>query len=159
MSPTTRTTNTPARAAPRAKAARVKTATGAKAVAKAKTSKGARMRTRLRVILDEEIAFGPGKADLLEAIRDTGSISGAGKKLGMSYRRAWLLVDTMNRCFRSPLVDAAVGGVAGGGASLSALGEDVLRHYRTLERAVAKVTDKAFGELQPLLRKNPKATP
>lgn len=118
-----------------------------------KTAKGARMRTHLRVMLDDEIAFGPGKADLLEAIRETGSISGAGKQLGMSYRRAWLLVDAMNRCFRSPLVETAAGGVAGGGAQLSALGEDILKQYRSLEVAVAKVTDKAFADMKPLLRK------
>lgn len=113
------------------------------------------MRTHLRIMLDDEIAFGPGKADLLEAIRDCGSISAAGKQLGMSYRRAWLLVDAMNRCFRTPLVETAAGGVAGGGAILSALGADMLQHYRTLEAAVAKITDKAFAELQPLLRKTP----
>lgn len=113
------------------------------------------MRTHLRIMLDDEIAFGPGKADLLEAIRDHGSISAAGKQLGMSYRRAWLLVDAMNRSFRTPLVETAAGGLAGGGAILSALGEDVLRRYRVLEQAVAKITDKGFAELQPLLRKTP----
>lgn len=123
--------------------------------AKTKSPTGARMRTHLRVMLDAEIALGPGKAELLEAIRDTGSISAAGKQLGMSYRRAWLLVDSMNRCFLSPLVETAAGGVAGGGASLSALGETVLQHYRALEHAVAKVTDKAFSDFKPLLRKTP----
>jgi molybdate transport system regulatory protein len=113
------------------------------------------MRTHLRVMLDREIAFGPGKADLLEAIRDTGSISAAGKQLGMSYRRAWLLVDAMNRCFRSPLVETATGGAAGGGATLSALAEDVLRQYRALEVSVAKITAGAFTDLKPLLRKAP----
>ncbi|MFT3931135.1 MAG: LysR family transcriptional regulator [Spongiibacteraceae bacterium] len=121
----------------------------------ARNSKGPRMRTHLRVMLDDEIAFGPGKADLLEAIRDTGSISAAGKKLGMSYRRAWLLVDAMNRCFKSPLVETAAGGVAGGGAQLSVNGEEVLQKYRALEAAVAKVSDKAFADIKPLLRKTP----
>lgn len=115
------------------------------------------MRTYLRVILDEEIAFGPGKADLLEAIRDTGSISAAGKQLGMSYRRAWLLVDAMNRCFRAPLVETAAGGVAGGGAILSGLGEEVLQQYRALEQDVAKITEKGFAKLLPSLRKMPLA--
>jgi molybdate transport system regulatory protein len=114
---------------------------------------GARMRTHLRILLDNEIAFGPGKADLLEAIRETGSISAAGKQLGMSYRRAWLLVDAMNRCFRLPLVNTATGGTAGGGATLSAAGEEVLRRYRTLEVNVNKITDSAFAEFKPLLRK------
>jgi molybdate transport system regulatory protein len=79
-----------------------------------------------------EIAMGPGKADLLEAIDREGSISGAGRALGMSYRRTWLLVDTMNRCWKSPLVETALGGKQGGGARLSALGKAVLRDYRAL---------------------------
>lgn len=58
----------------------------------------------------EDIAIGPGKADLLSAIAETGSIAAAGRRLDMSYRRAWLLVETMNRCFRAPLVEAAKGG-------------------------------------------------
>lgn len=119
---------------------------------------GARMRTHLRIMLDDEIAFGPGKADLLEAIRDTGSISAAGKQLGMSYRRAWLLVDSMNRCFRSPLVETAAGGVAGGGARLSQTGAAMVAQYRALEVAVAKITGKAFTEIKPLLRKAPLPT-
>lgn len=122
---------------------------------KAKTASGARMRTHLRIMLDEEIALGPGKVDLLEAIRDTGSISAAGKKLGMSYRRAWLLVDAMNRCFRSPLVETAAGGVSGGGARLSQTGEEAIARYRTLEASVAKITEKAFTAMKPLLRKTP----
>lgn len=122
---------------------------------KSKSGSGARMRTHLRLLLDEEIALGPGKVDLLEAIRDTGSISGAGKKLGMSYRRAWLLVDAMNRCFKSPLVETAAGGVAGGGAQLSQAGAEIVEQYRALEIAVAKITDKAFAAMKPLLRKTP----
>ncbi len=114
------------------------------------------MRTHLRVMLDDEIAFGPGKADLLEAIRDTGSISAAGKKLGMSYRRAWLLVDAMNRCFRSPLVETSAGGAAGGGARLSSVGKEVLQQYRALEETVAKITASAFAPFKSLLRRAPK---
>ena len=74
------------------------------------TKKNYLLRAQLRLMLNEEIAFGPGKADLLDAIRITGSISAAGKKIGMSYRRAWLLVDAMNRCFQQPVVDTAKGG-------------------------------------------------
>lgn len=116
------------------------------------------LRAQLRVMLGDEIAFGPGKADLLEAIRDTGSISGAGKKMGMSYRRAWLLVDAMNRCFQQPLVDAAKGGAKGGGTQLTELGEEVLTHYRKLQNEVAAITDTHFGHIKPLLRKKPLAT-
>ena len=77
---------------------------------------------RLRIHRGDDIAVGPGKVDLLEAIGATGSISGAARSLGMSYRRAWLLVDTMNRCFRTPVVQAEAGGKRGGGAQLTPLG-------------------------------------
>jgi molybdate transport system regulatory protein len=89
---------------------------------------------RLRVILGPGIALGPGKADLLEAIDATGSISGAGRKLKMSYRRAWLLVEELNGSFQSALVAADKGGAHGGGARLTELGARVLRHFRNMER-------------------------
>jgi molybdate transport system regulatory protein len=88
---------------------------------------------RLRIVLERDVAIGPGKADLLEGIAATGSISAAGRSMGMSYRRAWLLVDTMNRCFREPLVETATGGMGGGGARLSPLGHEVLGRYRRME--------------------------
>jgi molybdate transport system regulatory protein len=113
------------------------------------------LRAQLRVMFGDEIAFGPGKADLLDAIRETGSISGAGKKMGMSYRRAWLLVDAMNRCFQQPLVDAAKGGANGGGTQLTAFGTQVLEHYRALQQEVSAITDKHFENLKPLLRTKP----
>lgn len=116
------------------------------------------LRAQLRVMLDDEIAFGPGKADLLDAIRATGSISGAGKKMGMSYRRAWLLVDSMSRCFQKPLVDTAKGGANGGGTQLTELGIQVLEQYRALQQDVAAITEKHFKHLQPLLRKKPLAS-
>ncbi|MBL8520649.1 MAG: LysR family transcriptional regulator [Betaproteobacteria bacterium] len=82
----------------------------------------------------EDIAMGPGKAALLEAIRETGSITAAGKRLGMSYKRAWNLVDLMNRCFREPLVDTATGGGGGGGAHLTPFAETVLARYQAMQR-------------------------
>jgi molybdate transport system regulatory protein len=86
--------------------------------------------------------MGPGKADLLDAIRQTGSISAAARSLGMSYRRAWLLVETMNRCFREPLVTTLAGGRHGGGTQLTAMGVQVLRRYRELcDQASAAVQD------------------
>lgn len=88
---------------------------------------------RLRVLLGASTAIGPGKADLLQAIADLGSISAAARRMGMSYRRAWLLVETMNTCFRLPLVEAKRGGRAGGGARLSALGQEALSRYRDME--------------------------
>lgn len=100
---------------------------------------------RIRILADSAVAIGPGKADLLDAIATTGSISAAAREMGMSYRRAWLLVDTMNACFRSPLVSTAKGGAEGGGASLTATGRTVLTEYRALAHAVSE-------RFTPLLR-------
>jgi molybdate transport system regulatory protein len=97
-----------------------------------------RVQFRLRVSRAGDIAVGPGKVDLLEAIEAAGSITGAARALGMSYRRAWLLVDTMNRCFRAPLVEAEAGGKRGGGAQLTRLGAEVIRRYRRIERDAAR---------------------
>lgn len=105
---------------------------------------------RLRVLLGSAIAIGPGKADLLDAIDRTGSISGAAREMGMSYRRAWLLVETMNKSFKAPLVEAATGGKGGGGARVTDHGFDILRRYREMEeKAAASVTDEMedFAEL------------
>jgi len=88
---------------------------------------------RLRVPIGENIAIGPGKAALLEAISETGSISAAGRKLNMSYRKAWLVVKDMNSFFKKPLVEASKGGVKGGGARLTEMGSEVLEKYRQLE--------------------------
>lgn len=116
----------------------------------------ARSRPSLRILLGAVIAMGPGKADLLEAIARTGSISAAAKEMGMSYRRAWLLVDTMNRCFRRPLVDTASGGSRGGGASLTPLGEAALLRYREMEaHAVAAIRTEVHA-FQRLLRAHPR---
>ena len=93
---------------------------------------------RLRISRGDDIAIGPGKVDLLEAIAEMGSITAAAKKLGMSYRRAWMLVDTMNRCFKSPIVEAEAGGKRGGGTRLTPIGRDVVRLYREIERKAAK---------------------
>jgi molybdate transport system regulatory protein len=89
----------------------------------------------LRIDLGPDQAIGPGKIRLLEAIAETGSISQAGRALGMSYRRAWLLVADLNRCFRKPVVAAQSGGSRGGGAALTPLGAKLVAHYRALERA------------------------
>lgn len=90
---------------------------------------------RLQLLCDGEIAIGPGKADLLDAVAECGSISAAGRRLGYSYRRTWLLIDTMNRCWREPLVATAHGGAHGGGARLTPLGERVVATYRRIEAA------------------------
>ena len=85
-----------------------------------------------RLLYNDEIAMGPGKADLLAEIDKTGSISAAGRSMGMSYRRAWMLVDVMNRCFAEPLVHTAKGGKDGGGATLTPLGRQVLNNYKQM---------------------------
>ena len=95
-----------------------------------------RLGLHLRVVLRDPAgrpaAFGPGKADLLEAIAETGSIAAAGRRLGMSYKRAWSLTEALNAMFRAPLVDAAKGGAGGGGAALTPLGAEILAAYRRL---------------------------
>lgn len=96
-------------------------------------------------------AFGPGKADLLQAIADTGSIAAAGRRLGMSYKRAWSLVETLNATFRAPLVDAAKGGSGGGGAVLTPLGTRILAAYRALEAAAASAGQAHLATLRRAL--------
>jgi len=90
-------------------------------------------RLRLRVVFGPDIILGPGKADLLEGIRDTGSISAAGRRMKMSYKRAWDLVDALNHYFTEPVVHTSKGGSGGGGASLTPWGEEVLALYRRIE--------------------------
>jgi molybdate transport system regulatory protein len=115
------------------------------------------LKIKLQLYCGEEIAMGPGKADLLEAIERKGSISAAARALGMSYRRAWLLVDAMNRCWREPLVQTAPGGAARGGARLTSPGHAVLALYRRLqEQAGALRAGADWTELQALLRAEPK---
>ena len=100
--------------------------------------------------------MGPGKADLLEAIARTGSISAAGRDLGMSYRRAWLLVDTMNRCFAGPLVETHPGGGKIAGARVTSEGEAALAAYRALSVQVeGGVSGPDYAALEAAIRKGP----
>lgn len=92
---------------------------------------------RIRLVFGDGSVLGPGKADLLGLIRDTGSIAAAGRAMAMSYKRAWSLVEEMNATYRAPLVESTRGGARGGGARLTAAGEAVLRHYRRLEDITA----------------------
>jgi molybdate transport system regulatory protein len=108
---------------------------------------------RIGIPFGDSYAMGPGKADLLEAIQQTGSISAAGRKLGMSYRRAWLLVDEMNHCFHDPLVEAHLGGAGGGGAKVTPLGLEALRRYRDLQDRAWDTLSRPFHEFQHLLKK------
>lgn len=96
--------------------------------------------------------MGPGKADLLEAIHRTGSISAAARDMGMSYRRAWDLVDTMNHCFVQPLVVTATGGSHGGGAHVTEFGFEVLHRYRELVAKASTSVTKEIDQLVSMLR-------
>ena len=112
-------------------------------------SSDSRRKIRVRILSGSEIAIGPGKADLLRAVADTGSISAAARAMRMSYRRAWLLVHTMNSCFAEPLVDAVKGGPTGGGAELTAMGRDVLALYDE----IALITGQRFAPYLSSTRK------
>lgn len=92
---------------------------------------------RLRLVLAPGTMIGPGKADLLQGVAETGSIAAAGRRMKMSYKRAWLLIDTMNGYFGAALVTPAKGGKSGGGAQLTPLGREVLRLYRKMQADVA----------------------
>lgn len=116
-----------------------------------------RLKLKAQLFCEAETAMGPGKADLLEAIDREGSISGAGRAMGMSYRRTWMLVDTMNRCWVEPLVEATPGGGAGRGAQLTARGREVLQTFRGLEaelEAVAK--GPTLAKLEGLMAAHPR---
>jgi molybdate transport system regulatory protein len=102
------------------------------------------LKLKIQLLCGDEIAMGPGKADLLDAIAAQGSISAAARAMGMSYRRAWLLVDAMNRCWNAALVDTSPGRAKSSGATLSEAGRRVLDRYRRLQ---AVLDDTAHGDL------------
>ncbi len=106
---------------------------------------------KIRIPYADHIALGPGKVDLLEAIQDKGSISGAAKSMGMSYKRAWDLINTMNTSFKQPLVTTTTGGKHGGGAQVSDLGINVISHYRKMERTALQAIDQEATQLISLL--------
>jgi molybdate transport system regulatory protein len=110
---------------------------------------------RIRIVFGEDAMLGPGKADLLERIRDTGSIAAAGRTMSMSYKRAWMLVEEMNKAFQEPLVESVRGGAKGGGARLTEAGEAVLTHYRKLEEIMAEAGAARIGALRAMLRDIP----
>lgn len=110
------------------------------------------LRIKIQLTRGEDIAMGPGKADLLDAIRREGSISSAARALGMSYRRAWMLVEVMNRCWCAPLVEATAGGRSGGGAHVTDMGLNVLELYRQVQRNTHGAAElDGWPELQVLL--------
>jgi|SRR5215475_784392 len=99
-------------------------------------------RVRVSIVFESGARIGPGKARLLGSIRDTGSISAAAREMGMSYKRAWLLLDSMNQAFTDAVVRAAPGGSGGGGATLTPFGIEVLERYRRIhDRASAMAAE------------------
>ncbi len=110
---------------------------------------------QIRILFRKAIAMGPGKSELLQAIDRTGSISAAARDMGMSYRRAWLLVDTMNQSFKHPLVTTEIGGQRGGGATVTEFGQDVLARYLAMEAKAALAVEKEMGEFVKLMSRLP----
>ena len=106
----------------------------------------------IRVNLASGDRIGPGKIALLEAIQSTGSISAAARSIGMSYRRAWLLVDEINRTLREPAVTAETGGVRGGGAMLTPVGKQVIGLYRAIETQARTAAGGEFRAIGRLVR-------
>lgn len=116
------------------------------------------LKLKLQLACGELYAIGPGKALVLEAIEQHGSIRAAGKALGMSYRRIWLLVDEMNRCFAGRLVETLSGGGKERGARLTAMGREVLAAFRELDAEGARIAQlPAYARLTELLREEPLA--
>jgi molybdate transport system regulatory protein len=115
-------------------------------------SDAASIHPRFRVLRGKDIAMGPGKANLLEELHNTGSIVEAAEKLGMSYMRAWTLLKTIERSFAEPLVAVSRGGAKHGGAKLTANGEKVLKLYREMEQESLQATAKVRNQLLKLLR-------
>lgn len=109
-------------------------------------------RTRFRVQVKHAVAIGPGKADVLQAIAETGSMAEAGRRLGMSYQRVWSLVRAMNGDFIEPLVLTQRGGTAGGGAGLTVMGTQALTIYRVIERDAERAVAKRLPQLLALIR-------
>ena len=105
----------------------------------------------IRLFLSPDAMLGPGKAALLAGIDRTGSIAAAGREMGMSYKRAWMLVETMNGMFRAPLVESARGGPGGGGAALTDTGRQVLALYRQVEADAAAAAAPAIRSLRELI--------
>lgn len=103
-----------------------------------------RLSIRYRIDFGESCAIGPGKIALLEAIGRSGSLSQAARELGMSYRRAWLLLDSLNSSFRQPVTEMMTGGKGGGGATLTPFGSSVIEAYRAVETAIAATAERSF---------------
>jgi molybdate transport system regulatory protein len=112
------------------------------------------LKPRFRIVSGTEIALGPGKVELLTLVEKTGSIRQAAVRLDMSYMRAWSLVRTMNRCFRTPLVRSVRGGGKGGGAELTPAGKKVLVLYLEMESEALPATTPAWTRLRRQVKKS-----
>ncbi|WP_414695593.1 winged helix-turn-helix domain-containing protein [Paraburkholderia sp.] len=110
------------------------------------------VRFRMRIRSGDAVALGPGKVELLEAVREYGSISAAARSLGMSYRRAWLLIDELNRSLKAPATHSEQGGQSGGGCTLTPVGESIIRLYRDVEVEAQRSCAKQIAELTRMIR-------
>ncbi len=111
-------------------------------------------RLTLRIDLGPKQSIGPGKMRLLDAVAATGSISSAGRSLGMSYRRAWMLIDDLNSSFRRKVVTTTLGGKEGGGAKLTPFGQELLKRYRAIEDGATKATRTHVAFLARAMRRD-----
>lgn len=111
----------------------------------------------LRILGEEEPAFGPGRARLVALIDEEGSISAAARRMGMSYRRAWQLIESVNRSFVEPVVVKEVGGRAGGGARVTQFGHAVLARYRAMEAKATAAIGDDLAVLERQLRRDGRA--
>lgn len=114
-----------------------------------------RPKLRIRIVFGDSEMIGPGKAELLERVERTGSIAAAGREMGMSYKRAWQLIGTLNAMFRDPVVESTRGGPGGGGAVLTDAGREVLALYRAFEADAAAAGSARLEAMQTLLRDIP----
>jgi molybdate transport system regulatory protein len=125
----------------------------AKDLSPSKANTRPEVRFRMRVMQADTIALGPGKVSLLEAVREHGSISAAARSLNMSYRRAWLLMDELNRALESPATVSEHGGQSGGGSTLTPVGEEIIRLYRDIEARAAAACAAEIEALTQLVKR------
>ena len=113
---------------------------------------------RFRIDFADNANVGPGKIALLEAIRTAGSLSRAARELQMSYRRAWLLLASLNRSFKTPVARATTGGKGGGGAALTEFGEQLISSYRALDRDISSLAARRLNLIVPAVVRRPSST-